>query len=330
MRTLGLLLLLCLLAGPAAAASFDPGAVPAGVVRTHATTLPAIRTVPTTIPPAEAWLTVYTDPEGATAIIDSAKTVTNTNRIVLAPGTHTIVVIRSGYQDYATKVNLKGGTWTDLRVTLEPVPDAGKFRPLVTTGTLVAVTTQPYITRPVLCRLDIISYPTGAKVYLNGSDTTETTPVTLYPGPGTYTIKLTHTNYADYVTDVTLGAGEAVTIEKEMFDTGPEMRMVIANETIDDRFGPMPAGQAEYDDCLPGQQCLTVPQVQEMYPQGGYSFAGLLCGNETPPNGTIFPMYCYIPPANGTPAGIPQVPGAGRQGGVIEAVFGFFGSLFGR
>jgi hypothetical protein len=41
---------------------------------------------------------------------------------------------------------------------------------------------------------------------------------------------------------------------------------------------------------------------------------------ETLPNGTIHPMYCYIPP----PAGAPE------QAGVIGSVLRFFESLFGR
>jgi hypothetical protein len=332
MRTLSLFLLLCLLAWPVAAALSDPGTVPAGVVRTHATTLPTVPAVPATVPPAEVWLTIFTDPEGATAIIDSAKTVTTTNRVVLAPGTHTIVVLQAGYEDYATKVNLKGGTWTDLRVTLEPLPDAGKFRPLVTTGTLAAATAQTYLTRPPVSRLEIISYPPGARVFLNGSETFETTPVTLYPDPGAYTVMIRLFSYEDNVTDVTLGAGETVIIKTEMFDAGPSFRVVIPANTPDGyiRGAPVAAGLAEYDDCLPGQQCLTVHQVQEMYPQGGYSFANMICGQETLPNGTIHPMYCYIPPPGEVPPAAPVAPGAQEQGGVIGSVLRFFGSLFGR
>jgi hypothetical protein len=258
MRTLSLLLLLCLLAWPAAAASFDPAAVPAGVVRTHATTLPTFPAVPATVPPAEAWLTIITDPEGATAIIDSAKMVTNTNRVVLAPGTHTIVVIRSGYQDYATKVNLKGGTWTDLRVTLEPVPDAGKYQ-LQRTGAPAAATVQTFLTRPPVSRLEIISIPRGARVLLNGSDTFETTPVTLYPDPGAYAVKLVLSNYADYETNVTLGAGRAVLIETEMDDLRPYSRLVIPSNvpTVEIRGPPPLDGPGGNGACTPGRQCQT-------------------------------------------------------------------------
>jgi hypothetical protein len=102
----------------------------------------------------------------------------------VTPGFYTILISRSGYQDYTTSVQAMAGQNYNLAVTLVPVSNP-------TTGSI-----------------SVSSTPTGANVYLN-NEFKGLSPLTINSlAPGTYTVMLQLSGYQDWQTDTQVTAGQ--------------------------------------------------------------------------------------------------------------------------
>jgi hypothetical protein len=214
-------------------------------------------------------------------------------------------------------------------------------------------------TTPVSVRvpLTISSVPAGATVIINGEVLDKTTPVTVTPWDGTYTIRLSLEGYKDFTTTVTLVEGHPVAINAQL-----ERTLTVKREDVvaSKNWGTpqIITDEADTSMCLSGQKCLALHEAAAQYPQGGYYYqvGGPACGQVTLPNGTAVPRYCISVPAdNGIQAGrvpvlvpvaqqvkavnasalsgiqanvTPRVLGAKREIGVVDSVFGFFNGLF--
>ncbi len=115
----------------------------------------------------------------------------------LATGSHAVLLRRSGYQEYSTTVSIATGSTLELPVTLAVQPS--------TSGSV-----------------DVVSYPAGASVYLDGAYSGQTNPWDALdmPGvaPGEHDIALSLGGYYDYVTTVTVTAGRATSVVATLKD----------------------------------------------------------------------------------------------------------------
>lgn len=115
----------------------------------------------------------------------------------LATGSHAVLLRRSGYLEYSTTVSISSGSTTELPVTLAAQPS--------TSGSI-----------------DVVSYPAGASVYLDGAYSGQTNPWDALdmPGisPGDHDLTLSLGGYYDYVTTVTVTAGRATSVVATLKD----------------------------------------------------------------------------------------------------------------
>ena len=108
--------------------------------------------------------------------------------VSVKPGTHTLLLTKSGYQDYSVTRTVSAGQNYDVDVTLNPVQNP-------TTG-----------------GISIISAPSQAEVYLNNAYK-GLTPVTLDSlAPGSYTLLLRLSGYQDWQATQQVTAGQTAQI----------------------------------------------------------------------------------------------------------------------
>jgi hypothetical protein len=102
----------------------------------------------------------------------------------VVPGTYSVLISKSGYQDYTANVQVQAGQNYDYRVTLTPVSNP-------TTGSIA-----------------ISSSPSGAEVYLNNVFK-GLSPITLDSlTPGAYTVTLKLSGYQDWQAGAQVTAGQ--------------------------------------------------------------------------------------------------------------------------
>ncbi len=112
------------------------------------------------------------------------------------PGTHTLLLSKSGYQDYQTTRNVAAGQDYVVSVTLNPVQNP-------TTG-----------------GISIISAPSGAEVYLNNAFK-GLTPLTLDSlTPGSYTVLVKLSGYQDWQATQGVTAGQTSQISATLLPSG--------------------------------------------------------------------------------------------------------------
>jgi serine/threonine protein kinase len=137
----------------------------------------------TPVTPTTGTLTITSSPSGASVYLDGfyvgTTPITTPN---VTSGAHALRVTLAGYDNYTTSVVIEAGETKSATATLTRTP---------TTGTLT-----------------IISSPSGAQVFLNGTSI-GTTPITNRTvTPGTHTVRITFAGYDDYTTSVQVQAGE--------------------------------------------------------------------------------------------------------------------------
>jgi hypothetical protein len=116
------------------------------------------------------------------------------------PGTYTLLLSRSGYQDYTSTVQVQAGQNYDLVVTLTPVSNP-------TTGSI-----------------SVTSSPTGADVYLNNAFK-GLSPLTLESlSPGRYTVILKLSSYQDWQSSVQVTAGQTTQLSATLLPTATPHR----------------------------------------------------------------------------------------------------------
>ncbi len=149
------------------------------------------RTISATLTPKFGYLTVYSTPTNAGVYVDGDYVgKTPLKGYNLSTGTHTVKLVKDGYEDYVKTVTINPGETTKVEATLTEAK-----------GTL-----------------KITSDPSEASVYIDG-DYEGTTPLTLSLSPGTHSIKLSKSDYEDYTTSVTLNPGESKTISATLTPT---------------------------------------------------------------------------------------------------------------
>ncbi len=99
--------------------------------------------------------------------------------LTLHAGTHSLSVTRSGYNPYNVSFTLSGGEYKTIPVRLSPLQATVSIR----------------------------SNPSGARIFIDGSNTGNQTPFQMTLSPGTYQVRLTREGYQDWTTTVTLASG---------------------------------------------------------------------------------------------------------------------------
>ncbi|HVP94586.1 MAG TPA: PEGA domain-containing protein [Methanoregulaceae archaeon] len=163
----------------------------------YATLIPIAPPVPTT-----GNISVSSGPSGARIFLDGVNTGQITNSVIpnVAPGSHSVVINLTGYQDVAAQVNVIAGQTSQVFATLTPVTP-----PVPTTG-----------------NISVSSYPTGALIYLDGSNTGQTTNTILYNiAPGSHTILLNLTGYQNGTAQVMVIAGQTAQVYATLLPVTP-------------------------------------------------------------------------------------------------------------
>src|SRR6185312_14553 len=138
-------------------------------------------------------LMVSSTPAGGAIVIDGRDTgrLTPTLFSFDRPGTHTVVVKRTGYLEGTSTVNVQSGQAANASVTLKRLGDTedirsagGKFKKVFGRGEsasmgIVSVKTQPK----------------GAQIVVNNRTLDKTAPFDFYLNPGTYEINISMTGY---------------------------------------------------------------------------------------------------------------------------------------
>lgn len=290
--------------------------------RTTATASQRGTPVPTPAP-GMAELNVFSDPAGANVNIDNTVSLTTNGTTSLAPGNHTLLITKTNYFPYVATVNLAAGTVNDFMATLSTIT------PLEPTIPSTAV------------RLTVHILPEGAHVMIGNLNRTE--PVTADLQPGTWAVTAAKAGNKSHTMQVTVSGG-----------TWSDLFMFL---------DPLPPDMTVTNSCLSGQQCLTPDEAAAVYPGQWWYKTSSVCGYATVNNEQV-PRYCTqgvsgpgynlgqsgnpvpvsasgyslkvhdametlaLPAA--APSVVPEVQVPGKQGGVVESVFSFFGSLFGR
>ena len=143
--------------------------------------------------PQYATVSITSNPPGASVYGDGVYVGTTRSGSPLVftqvkPGTHTLLLTKSGYQDYSTTSTVVAGKNYDLDITLNPVPNP-------TTGSIT-----------------VNSAPTGAQVYINNLFRGYS-PLTVDSlTPGMYTVALKLNGYQDWQSAATVTAGQTAQI----------------------------------------------------------------------------------------------------------------------
>ena len=163
---------------------------------------------------AATTLMVSSTPAGAAIVIDGRDTgrLTPTLFSFDKPGSHTVVVKRSGYLEETNTVNVQSGQAAAANLTLKRLGETedirgvgGKFKKVFGRGEsasmgIVSVKTQPK----------------GAQIMVNNRTLDKTAPFDFYLNPGTYEIDISMTGYRTLHRVVNVEQGEKVAIEEAL------------------------------------------------------------------------------------------------------------------
>jgi hypothetical protein len=144
--------------------------------------------------PVTGSISVSSSPNGARIYLDGADTGYITPRTIggVTAGAHTVRCSLTGYTDQSQSVTVNGGRTSTVKI---------------------------YLVRqaPVTGSISVISSPSGARIYLDGTDTGYTTPKTLSSiSAGTHTVRCSKSGYPDQSQSVTVTAGQTSEIVMEL------------------------------------------------------------------------------------------------------------------
>jgi Protein kinase domain/PEGA domain len=163
---------------------------------------------------AATTLMVSSTPAGGAIVIDGRDTgrLTPTLFSFDRPGTHTVVVKRSGYLEETSTVNVQSGQAANANVTLRRLGETedirgagGKFKKVFGRGEsasmgIVSVKTQPK----------------GAQIMVNNRVLDKTAPFDFYLNPGAYEINISMSGYRTLHRVINVEQGEKVAIEESL------------------------------------------------------------------------------------------------------------------
>jgi hypothetical protein len=149
--------------------------------------------------PVTGSLSVSSSPTGARIYLDGTDTGFNTPRTFssVTAGTHTVRCIMTGYTDQSQSVTVSAGKTSTVKLTL---------------------TRQG----PVTGSLSVSSSPTGARIYLDGTDTGYTTPRTISGvTAGSHTVRCSLTGYTDASQTISVTGGQTTSVTLTLQSQGP-------------------------------------------------------------------------------------------------------------
>ena len=145
-------------------------------------------------------LYIVSTPAGAAIFLDSdAKGTTPATLTGIAPGTHTVLLKKSGYPDYTTPTAVVAGQVTTIDADLSKGPGT------VTPSAANTATTVPV---PGEGSLSVGSTPQGAQVLVDGTVRGMTPAVIPGLSPGQHTILLQLDGYKEFSTTVSISDGK--------------------------------------------------------------------------------------------------------------------------
>ena len=136
-------------------------------------------------------------PSGAQIWVDGANTGMTTpyTQTSVPAGTYSVTYKLAGYTDYSTSVTVTSGQTSTVSATLTPTP----------TGSI-----------------GLSSSPSGARIWLDGADTSKNTPNTLsLVAVGTHSVSLVLSGYNSYATTVSVTEGNTVTLSATLTQATP-------------------------------------------------------------------------------------------------------------
>ena len=170
--------------------------VTAGQTTQATLTLNPVQQTPTT-----GAISISSVPTGATVFLDGVTTgqVTSTTLTGITPGSHTVVVKMSGFEDASQQVTVTAGQTSQATLTLNPVQQT-----------------------PTTGAISVSSVPTGATIFLDGVTTGQVTSTTLTGiTPGSHTVVVKMSGYADARQQVTVTAGQTTQATLTLIPTMP-------------------------------------------------------------------------------------------------------------
>jgi PKD repeat protein len=153
------------------------------------------------VTPIYGKISLSSSPAGATAYLDGASKGTTPLTIPsVTPGTHTVDLTLTGYQDYQTTVTVVAGQIATLSATLTPIPTTGG--------------------------LSITSTPSGATILVDGVKT-GVTPMGVELLPGSHVVKLQKAGYAEYTGTFTVVAGKMAPVTVQLVALPQTTTMIV-------------------------------------------------------------------------------------------------------
>lgn len=205
-------------------------------------------------------ISVKSTPSGATIYLDGREEGETPFVITgVSPGSHTIRLTRTGYDDYSVPVSVVSGKTAQLTILLTSSDDEEDLEPS-TTGSIA-----------------VSSVPSGASVFLDG-EKKGTSPVTLKGVTGgAHTVKLTLTGYSDYNGALAVVAGETIPLKAELIKSIPNSTKGAVSITSNP-----PGARVSLNDLYRGTTPLTLTSLEP----GDYQILLTLTGYNALP-GTI-------------------------------------------
>jgi len=295
MKVFSLVLLLCIAAaGPVMAASAD---LTAATPVTLAQRVSAISQAPVVATPPTGTLDVVTVPPGASLYADGTYQGTTPFRGGLSAGNHSVLITLSGYRNLTRAVTIPPRGMLSVTLELERLATVGADRekpavpptiaPVRVSSGVPGQLNQPL---PAYINLTFTSLPSGATIWLNGTDTGLVTPGTLnLSRTRIHLVNLTLTGYKEFSHTVNLSN---VTIPITLFVQLEPVRVLELEATLHEvpayRSSLIAPGEPE-GNYLPGISPSPTPQgtrVPAIRKEEGIvdSFIGFFSGILTRPD----------------------------------------------
>jgi hypothetical protein len=228
-------------------------------------------------------LQVSSSPSGAAVYVDGnyfGHTPTTVGN--LAPGSHSVSLRLSGYQEWTGTVTISAGQTTSISPVLTPAPSTGS--------------------------ISVTSNPSGAAIYLDGvyqGKTLAGNPFYIISvQPGSHTIELSMQGYQDFQTTVSVTAGQTTSVSATL-NRNPQPP---STGTI--TVSSSPSGAEVYlDNVFQGYTPQTIQNVAAgshvlLMKLGGYedwqSTVQVSAGQDTPVNAVFTPVPTGTPTKTGT------------------------------
>ncbi|WP_010476896.1 protein kinase domain-containing protein [Thermococcus zilligii] len=212
--------------------------------------LPASLVVQTQYSPAT--LTIQSNPSGAKVILDGSYAGETPLTIQVPPGTHSIILIKDGYQEYRTTITLS--------------PEESK----AISATLITSTTPPY------GYLTVYSDPSGARVFIDDSYVGDT-PIENYKLPtGEHTVKIVKQGYQDFTKTVTVTPGGEASITASL----TPIQATSSSRVTTNSPSPSTTGSSSLSTSTSNSSQVTNSQTQTVgrSTEGGISKTDILLG----------------------------------------------------